>query len=300
MSVQPNTLLMRSKLIVPGDRPDLMQEALQINPDVISLDLEDMVRPKRKAYAVQTCLAFIESLTPVQRAKVIVRVNGPGSAWITEDLARFTGLGLMLINIPKTQTGSEVETVATALDQLEQAKGIDSGTTRLLVNVETPRALRNVLNLATASARVAGVQLGFADLLEPIGIAREDLVALHQIRLQVKLACAEAGVDAFDGGYPGLDDAAGFNAELQGAKRLGFAGKSCLTREQVDMTHAVFTPTPAELQAARRLVAAADAAFAQGTGMLIVDGNIVDEPITMGARQLIARAQRDAQRGSVF
>jgi len=300
MSVQPNTLLMRSKLIVPGDRPDLMQQALLINPDAISLDLEDMVRPERKSYAVQACLAFIASLTPAQRAKVIVRVNSPGSVWLAEDLARFTGIGLMLINVPKTQTGDEVKEIAAALSRLEQDKGMATGATRLLVNVETPRALRNVLDLATASVRVAGVQLGFADLLEPINISRADLVALHQIRLQVKLACAEAGVDAFDGGYPGLDDAAGFNAELQGAKRLGFAGKSCLTREQVDITHAVFTPTPAELQAAQRLVATADAAFAQGTGMLVVDGGVVDEPITMGARQLIARAQRYAQRGSVF
>ena len=291
---------MRSKMIVPGDRPDLMAQAVAMNPDAISLDLEDMVRPERKAAATADCLCFISELSPSQRAKVIVRVNDPGSAWIEDDLSRFVGLGLMMINVPKTESADEVQWADAKITQLERERNLPAGGTRLLVNVETPRSLRHALPIASASSRVVGVQIGFADMLEPIGITRSDLAALHQIKLLVKLACAEAGVDAFDGGFPGLEDNAAFEAEVQSSRRLGFAGKSCLTLDQVQIANRVFTPTAAEVQAARRVVEAADAAFAEGIGMVVVDGDVLDEPLAMGARRLLERAQRYGQSGGTF
>ena len=171
-----------------------------------------------------------------------------------------------------------------------------AGHVRLLVNIETPRGLRRAAGLAAAHPRVAGLQIGYADLLEPTGIDRTDQAALAHIRVAVRLAAAEAGLPAYDGAYAAVSDPDGYRAECEAARRHGFAGKSCIHPSQVAIANAAFLPTAAEVAWARRILAAAAEAEARGLGAVLVDGSMVDPPFLARARATLALA--DGQAGT--
>ena len=116
--------------------------------------------------------------------------------------------------------------------------------------------LRLAAEIAAADPRVAGLQIGFADLFEPLGIDRRDAAAVQQVQLAVRLAAGEAGVLAYDAAFADVNDAEGFRREAEVARRLGFIGKSCIHPSQVPIANAVFRPSEAEIAQALRVVAA--------------------------------------------
>lgn len=285
--------IMRSKIFMPGDRPDLLPQMLASKADSICFDLEDTVTPMRKLIARREVPAMLAELPEVIRRRVIVRVNGTSTSWLHEDLDAVVLPGLSLINLPKAESAEEVRAVCTAITRLETERGITEPI-RLFANIESPCGLRKAAEIATASPRIYALQIGYADLLEPFCIERTDSEVIHQIRLSVRMAAAEAGIEAYDGVYAGLADLDFFRREAEGARRLGFLGKSCFNAAQVAVANEVFRPTQESVQRARRIVEAADAAFAEGNGLFELDGRIVDAPFVFGARQILARAEQIA------
>jgi citrate lyase subunit beta / citryl-CoA lyase len=152
--------------------------------------------------------------------------------------------------------------------------------------------LRCAHALAAAHPRVAGLQLGLGDLFEPLQIQRHQPAALQQVLLQLRLAAGEAGVYAYDGAYARIQDPEGYCAEARLARQLGFLGKSCIHPSQVALANAVFQPSAQDIEQARRLVAAAARADADGVGAYVVDGAMVDAPFVARAQQLLAQARR--------
>jgi citrate lyase subunit beta / citryl-CoA lyase len=279
---------MRSKLFVPGARPELFAKAMAGDADALSLDLEDSVPPAGKADARAAVATFVASEAVQVLAKVvIVRVNAPDTPWFEDDLRAVARPGVALINLPKLETPSGVRAAVRALEHAEAGNGVATPI-RLLVNIETPQALANATALATAHPRVAGLQLGLGDLFEPLGIDRHDPANVHAVLFAVRMAAAQAGVFALDGAWPDIADTEGFSAEAQRAKRLGYLGKSCIHPRQVALANAAFAPDAAELEAARRIVAAADEAALQGRGAFVVDGRMVDLPFLKRAQALLA------------
>jgi citrate lyase subunit beta / citryl-CoA lyase len=180
-----------------------------------------------------------------------------------------------------------VRAAVRTLEHAEAGNGVATPI-RLLLNIETPIALANATALAAAHPRVAGLQLGLGDLFEPLGIDRRDPANVHAVLFPVRMAAAQAGVFALDGAWPDIADTEGFSAEAQRAKRLGYLGKSCIHPRQVALANAAFAPDEAELEAARRIVAAADEAALQGRGAFVVDGRMVDLPFLKRAQALLA------------
>ena len=279
---------MRSKLFVPGARPELFAKAMAGDADALSLDLEDSVPSAGKADARAAVATFVASEAVQVLAKVvIVRVNAPDTPWFEDDLRAVARPGVALINLPKLETPSGVRAAVRALEHAEAGNGVATPI-RLLLNIETPQALANATALATAHPRVAGLQLGLGDLFEPLGIDRHDPANVHAVLFAVRMAAAQAGVFALDGAWPDIADTEGFSAEAQRAKRLGYLGKSCIHPRQVALANAAFAPDAAELEAARRIVAAADEAALQGRGAFVVDGRMVDLPFLKRAQALLA------------
>jgi citrate lyase subunit beta / citryl-CoA lyase len=279
---------MRSKLFVPGARPELFAKAMAGDADALSLDLEDSVPSAGKADARAAVATFVASQAVQVLAKVvIVRVNAPDTPWFEDDLRAVARPGVALINLPKLETPSGVRAAVRALEHAEAGNGVATPI-RLLLNIETPQALANATALATAHPRVAGLQLGLGDLFEPLGIDRHDPANVHAVLFAVRMAAAQAGVFALDGAWPDIADGEGFSAEAQRAKRLGYLGKSCIHPRQVALANAAFAPDAAELEAARRIVAAADEAALQGRGAFVVDGRMVDLPFLKRAQALLA------------
>jgi len=284
-------MLMRSKLFVPGSRPELFAKAAASAADALSFDLEDAVSPDRKEEARAALASYLGEAEAGGGKTVVVRVNAVGTALFGPDLQAIAGPAVQVINLPMVEEPAAIGEAAAALERMPGADHI-----RLLVNIETPKGLRRAAELAAAHPRVCGLQIGYADLLEPTGIDRRDEAALAHIRLAIRLAAAEAGVPAYDGAFAAVKDPDGYLAECEAARRHGFAGKSCIHPSQIALANEAFRPKPAEIERARRVVAAADEAEAKGIGAYLVDGQMVDAPFVASARALVALAESLASR----
>lgn len=287
---------MRSKLFVPGSRPELFDKAYASAADAISFDLEDAVAEDRKAEARAIVAAALGRRPNAGHLVVIVRVNGSVTGHLDADLDAVVRAGLDAVNLPKLESADEVRSAVRKLEALERARGLKKPI-GILANIETPRGVRLAAEIAAADRRVIGLQLGFGDLLEPFGISRGEPTTLNAIRLSVRFAAAESGVPVYDGAFVDIPDKAGFRAEAEAAHRLGLSGKSCIHPTQIAIANAVFVPHPAEVAHARKVVAAADEMLARGVGAFKVDGALVDGPFIARARAVVAAAE-EAERGS--
>lgn len=280
---------MRSKLFVPGARPDFFAKALAGAADAISFDLEDSVPPDGKAAArarVADCVAG--DMARGAGKTIIVRVNGPDTPWFADDLAALATAGPDLINLPKIDDAAAARAAAEAVAAAAGANGRD-GPVGLLLNIETPRGLARAGEIAAAHPAVAGLQAGLNDLFQPLGIARSP-ANVHAALWRIRLGAAEGGGFAYDGAWPDVADEAGFRAEAELARDLGFRGKSCIHPRQVALANAVFDGGVAAVAEARRIVAAARAAAAAGRGAFLLDGRMVDRPMVERAEALLADA----------
>jgi citrate lyase subunit beta/citryl-CoA lyase len=285
-------VLMRSKLFVPASRPELFAKALASEADALSFDLEDAVQERRKAEARETLARFLGDVAARPPGKVIiVRVNARSTPHFEMDLAAVARPGVDLVNLPKPESPDDVRAAAAAVERHQAGRG-GPRPIGLLVNVESPRALRQAAGLAGAHPRVAGLQLGLGDLFEPFGIDRGDDRAVHAAQLAVRLAAAEAGVWACDTVYGVVSDPEGYTREAEAARRLGFIGKSCIHPTQVPLANAVFRPTDAEIAGALRVLEAARRAEAAGSGAYLVDGRMIDGPFVQRAEAIAAAARR--------
>ncbi|MES2187468.1 MAG: CoA ester lyase [Pseudomonadota bacterium] len=282
---------MRSKLFVPGSRPELFSKALAGPADALSFDLEDAVAEERKAEARAAVGALVASAAAQASGKtLIVRINALATPHFAADVEAVVRTGLHLLNLPKPESPEEVREAAAALEAAERRNGVTTPV-RLLLNVESPRGLRRAAEMAAAHPRVAGLQLGFGDLFEPLGIARRDLANAHAAMFQMRMAAGEAGVFALDSAFAEVQDTAFYLAEAQMARRLGYLGKSCIHPSQVALAHQVFRPSDEEIARAQRTVAAARDAEARGVGAYLVDGRMVDGPFVRSAEALLAAAR---------
>lgn len=280
---------MRSKLFVPGSRPELFAKALASKADAISFDLEDAVDPGAKDSARQQLADFLRTLGPTGKT-VVVRVNDQTSAHYEKDLIALVGTAIQVINLPKVESAAQIHALALRLDELEAQHGI-AQPIMILATIESPKGLRNAAAIAAASSRVNGLQLGLADLLEPLGIDRKDPWTLHQIRLNLRLAAGEAGVATYDSAFARVNDPDGFAAEARAARQLGYIGKSCIHPSQIELANQAFLPDAEQIAHALRVVEAAAKAAAAGIGAYLVDGQMVDGPFVRSAQALLSQAR---------
>ena len=285
-------LLMRSKLFVPGSRPEFFAKALAGEADALSFDLEDAVQEARKDEARAAVRAFLQRSAPRPGGKVlIVRVNGVGTRHFEADIAAVVSPSLDMVNLPKPESGDDVRAAAALLAHREGEVGVERAI-GILANIESPRGLRAAAEIASAHPRVVGLQLGLGDLFEPFGIDRADAAAVHAMQLAVRLAAAEAGRWACDTVYGAVNDPEGYTREAQAARRLGFIGKSCIHPTQVPLANAAFRPTDGEIAAAQRVVEAARNAERDALGAYLVDGRMIDGPFVTRAEAILHAARR--------
>jgi crotonobetainyl-CoA:carnitine CoA-transferase CaiB-like acyl-CoA transferase/citrate lyase beta subunit len=279
---------MRSKLFVPGSRPELFAKALSGQADAISIDLEDAVPEARKEEARAAVAQFLRSPQALESGKlIIVRVNAIGSPHFEADVQAVTQPALGMLNLPKAESAADIHTVCAALARAESLNGV-ARAVRVLANIESPLGLRRAAAIGAADPRVAGLQLGFADLFEANGIARRDASNVHVAMFALRMAAAEAGVFAYDSAFPDIKDADGFRAEAGMSKRLGFWGKSCIHPSQVALANEVFSASAEDYEHALRVLAAAREAEASGAGAFTVDGKMIDLPFIRRAEAVVA------------
>lgn len=283
---------MRSKLFVPGSRPELFSKALASEADGLSIDLEDAVVDSRKAEARDTVRTWLKNLDGAKTNKlIIVRVNAMDTPYFAQDIESVVQTGLDVVNLPKPANVDAVREAVQAVKKAEKANGV-AKPVRLLLNIESPQALRQAAELARSDTRVMGLQVGLGDLFEPLSIDRRDVAAVHHVLLTVRLAAGEAGIDAYDGAFAHVGDTEGFMAEAAMARRLGLSGKSCIHPSQIAMANQAFRPSDAEIRHALNVVRAATEHDTAGRGAFLVDGRMIDKPFLIRAQSIVALAKR--------
>ena len=277
--------LRRSKLFVPGNRPDLMVKAERGAADALSFDLEDAVPEAEKAAARQATAEFLGRACGSDKT-MVVRVNALDTGLMIEDILAVTGPGLDIVNVPKCDAPRDLHVADEVLRHAERARGLESGSIKLMPTLETPAGIRRAHEIATASPRTVALQLGLGDLKATTGIVAET-ARLNAVRTLVVLAAAEAGIAAFDSAHPDIADIAGFEADAKEARALGFRGKSCIHPSQVEPCNRIFAPGEAEIEEARALLAAYEDAKANGIGAIKFRGRLVDSAHAVDARELL-------------
>ncbi|RZL61468.1 MAG: CoA ester lyase [Variovorax sp.] len=283
---------MRSKLFVPGTRPELFAKAMASAADGVCLDLEDAVAEPRKDEARQRVreLLLANDVVASSRKTLIVRVNAMDTPHFERDVMAVVQPGVYLINLPKPESAEQVRVAVALIERAEQVNGVRQPV-GLLLNIETPAALRNAATLAAADTRVAGLQLGLGDLFEPLGIARREPAAIQQAMFATRIAAGEAGIYAYDSAFADIGDAEGFRAEAVLSRRMGFLGKTCIHPSQVAIANEVFRPTDEEIAHAVKVIEATREADAKGVGAYVVDGKMIDIPFVRRAHAVVASAR---------
>ena len=281
--------LIRSKLFLPGSRPELFAKGATGAADALSFDLEDAVPEDAKAVARRQVAEFVQSGAAREAGKlVIVRVNALGTPHFVDDIKALAVPGVDLINLPKCESADEVRAAAAAIAHMDSADA--SASAGLLVNIESAKGLRHAAQIAAAHPRVRGLQLGLGDLFEPLGIDRYDSANVHAAMFALRLAAGEAGVWCLDGARADIADEIGYLAEARMARSLGFIGKTCIHPKQVVLANSVFALATDEVEFAQRVVAAAREAAALGRGAFTVDGRMIDAPFLRRAEAILAAA----------
>jgi citrate lyase subunit beta/citryl-CoA lyase len=271
----PFTDGVRSYLFVPATDPHRVDKALSGDAHAVVVDLEDAVPPDAKDDARRLAA---DRLREPRRGggRQLVRVNGLETAHARSDFGALSGLAIDAIMVPKAEP--------------QQLRALAPSGPPIVALIETARGLRRAFETATRSPRVVALMLGNVDLAAELGATPgPDGRELLHARSTLVVDSAAAGLGGpIDGPCLAIGDDDVLRAETEAAKALGFAAKACIHPGQLAVVHEVFEPTDAELDWARRVVAAADAARADGRGAVAVDGQMVDAPVVARARRLLA------------
>jgi len=288
-------------MFVPGDRQKMIDKALALPVDAILLDIEDGVAPAAKETARKQIAESLDRIAaqkkenPSYRTPArYVRINAVGHERMNADVEHVIRPVLEGLAVPKVETPEQVHAIGKILDEREPKMGMDRGSVRLLLALESPRGLFNAYAIATSSPRVIGLMFGAEDFSRELSLPlrREgEAVDLIYARSAMVTAAAAAHVQAVDGVWPNFQDIEGLKKFALQSRRLGFSGMSLIHPAQINEVNAAFTPTAEEVDYCRRVVQAFDDARARGEGAIAFGGQLLDMPIVDRARQTIALAE---------
>ena len=276
-------------MFVPGNNPGMMADAHIYGPDSIMLDLEDSVTMAEKDAArllVHNALKSIDYGT----TEMVVRINPLSTPYGRKDVEAVVKAGVDVIRMPKTETAQEVRELEEEILKVETEIG-RVGETRIMAAIESALGIVNAYEIATASKRMMGIALGAEDYSANLKTNRTPGGAeLLLARETIVVAARAAGIACFDTVYSNLDDMETFRKEVELIKTLGFDGKSIINPRQIEVVNEVFTPTEKEITKARAVVAAIKEAQAKGSGVISLNGKMVDRPVVLRAERTIALA----------
>ena len=285
---------MRSFLFVPADSERKLAKGPVSRPDGLILDLEDSVAADRKKTAREMALAYLKSADRTG-PKLYVRVNALDTGLTLGDLAVVMQGKPDGIVFPKCVGQRDLDLLATYLDALEAREGTEPGTTRILtIATESAAAVLALTAAPARHPRLMGHSWGGEDLMADLGaMAKGPAPGVYDdtfkfARTVNLMASVAAGVTAYDTVYPDIRNIEGLRAEASDAKRMGYGGKIAIHPDQVAIIQEVFTPGAQEVDWAKRVVATFESN--PDSGVLTLDGKMLDRPHLVLARRLLARA----------
>jgi citrate lyase subunit beta / citryl-CoA lyase len=284
--------LHRSWLFLPGNNARFLSKAVQSAADAVILDIEDAVIPDQK-------LATRDALTQVLKTvdfhgKVrTVRVNGIDTPWGKEDIEMMVRSRADLLMIPKADAEDVVVYVDRLVSAVEREEAIEQGTTKLILLIETPKGLINVERTAQASMRIVALCFGSGDYTYfTQGLSTPGEWEYAYPRARILNAARAAGQTPVGAAYRLITDPDGLRQSALRDKQLGYEGKTAIHPTQIQIINDVFTPTRDEINRARRVVDAYDAAERRGLGATTLEGTLVEYQHAAEARRVLDLAKK--------
>lgn len=283
-------LVRRSVLILPVNVPKFVEKAYARGADAIELDLEDSVPPTEKAAARAVVRAAFRQCAK-GGADVLVRINKP-YALALQDLDACVWPGLDAVHFPKAESAREIATLDRRIGELEHARGIPVGSVQLSIAIETALGLHNALSIAVASSRITDIALGPEDYTLDIGVEpSQEGIELFYGKARMIVVARLAGIQPLGtmGSIADYRDLDGWAASIRRARQMGSLGAACIHPAQVAPLNLHFSPSIAEVAAAKERMIAFEAAQADGRASVGVDGKMVDIPVAERARRILTR-----------
>ena len=276
-------------MFVPGNNPGMMQDAHIYGPDSIMLDLEDSVTMAEKDAARLLVYNALKSID-YGDTEMVVRINPLSTPYGKKDVEAVVKAGVDVIRMPKTETADEVRELEAEIEKVETQLGC-VGRTQIMAAIESALGIVNAYEIATASRRMMGIALGAEDYTANLKTPRSKSGAeLLLARETIVVAARAAGIACFDTVFSNLDDMDTFRAEVELIKTLGFDGKSIINPRQIEVVNEIYAPTQKDIEKALRIVAAIKEAQAKGSGVIAVNGKMVDRPVVIRAERIISLA----------
>jgi len=286
MAIRPR----RSVLYMPGSNVRALEKAKTLPVDGVIVDLEDSVAPEAKETARKQAADAVKAGGFGGR-EVFIRINGVDSPWHADDLSAAARAAPDIILVPKVSTPDTLELIGRRL--------LDMGTdrkTRVWAMIETPLAIFNILPIAAeardSETRLSGFVMGTNDLAKD---TRARLVPGRAPMLPWLSMCVAAarihGIDILDGVYNDIGNADGFINECRQGIDLGFDGKTLIHPSQIEPCNTAFSPSPAEVEWARKMIEAFDLPENRGKGVVSIGGRMVERLHADMARRTVAIAQ---------
>jgi len=275
----------RSLLFMPGTNPRAMEKARQLDADGLIFDLEDSVAPDGKEQA-RTAIASALQQGGYGKRELVLRVNGAGTSWHRDDLVFAASLPIDAVLLPKVGSSADVQATEAVLDGADAPANL-----ALWCMMETPSGFLHAEAIASSSSRLAALVMGTEDLAKDLRARpRPDRVPFATALGLGLLAARAYGLAALDSVYRDFNDDAGFAAECQQGRDLGFDGKTLIHPRQIATANAAFAPSAEELAEAGAVVATFDAAIAAGKGVATLNGKMIEKLHADTARRLLGLA----------
>ena len=275
----------RSVLYMPGANTRALEKAKTLAADSLILDLEDAVAPDAKVAARANILVALE--TGFGHREAVVRINGLNTPWGADDLSAFANSKADAIVLPKVESASQIQEVASLLDKA----GARSDLT-IWAMIETPMAIFKLQEIASAHPKLEALVLGTSDLVKDLH-ARHTLSRVETLTaLSLSVLAARAyGLCVLDGVHLSLDDEEGLRLSCIQGRDMGFDGKTLIHPKQIELANEFFGPSPQEITEAQERITAYDAAIQAGAGIAVLNGKLIEELHIQDAKRILALAK---------
>lgn len=282
--------LRRTMMFVPGNNPGMMRDAHIYGSDSLMFDLEDSVSMAEKDAARQLVYNAIKTID-YGNTEIVVRINPIDTPYGRADVEAMVAAGAHVLRMPKTESAKDITDCEAVIEEMEKKHGRPVGDTLMMAAIEGAMGVINAYQIATSSQRLIGIALGAEDFCANMKCQRTTSGSELQLARQtIVMAARAAGIDALDTVYSDVNNEEQLVYEAQLIKDLGFDGKSVINPRQIAPVHNVFNPTAKDIEKAKRIVAAIKEAEAKGSGVISLNGKMVDKPVVIRAQRVIELA----------
>ena len=283
--------LRRTMMFVPGNNPAMVKDAGIYGADSIMFDLEDAVSMAEKDAARDLVYEALQT-QDYGDAELVVRVNGQDTPYYANDVRAMVKAGIDVVRLPKAEDAEMVKKLDADITAAEKEFGREEGSTMLMAAIESAKGVINAYQIASASNRMMGIALSAEVYTTDMKTHRyPDGAELEFARNMVLHAARAAGVAAFDTVFTNMNDTEGFYRETEYIHQLGFDGKSLVNPRQIPMVNKVYEPTKKEIENAKNVENAIKEAKLKGSGVISMNGQMVDRPVVLRAERVMRLAK---------